>query len=87
MAGEKKIVHGKHTYGGGCKRRSRKYYKVDIHLHDEVGEKPSDDKEMSHLEKRELSEKDENNFEEGSDSDISDLKPSHGGGGFRNLMR
>ena len=41
---------------------------------------------MSQLEKSELSEKDENIFEEASESDISDLKQSHGRSGFRNRM-
>ena len=41
---------------------------------------------MSQLEKSELSEKDENSFEEVSESDISDLEQSHGGDGIRNRM-
>ena len=84
MAGEKKIaLAGLHTYGEGCKRRSRKYYKVVISHADK---KLSEDEEMPHLEKREFPEEDENSFEEASESDISDLKQSHVGGGFRNCM-
>ena len=45
MAGEKKIaLAGLHTYGEGCKRRSRKYYKVVI---SDADKKLSKDEEMS----------------------------------------
>ena len=88
MAGEKECISTswkvKHNYDGGCKRRKRVYYKVVVH--GEIGKKPSEDKEMSQLEKSELSEKDENSFEEVSESDISDLEQSHCGSGFRNRM-